>query len=161
MSIVMGHDGQFSRLGVVRGDFELSGDPQLASPQDRNIHRAELHPRLQCLLAARGAFEWFDLLSAQGLPCAPINDMASEIHLVRRIGVGPLVEIGPLRQPGVRHPIRLSVTAPPYLRTPPALMPTARRILPGSMLNGMRLRGRPPLTINEKPPCYLLTLIRR
>lgn len=127
--VAVGNDGQFARLCTVLGQPGLASDPRFATPPVRNRNRAELRPLLQRLLAARGAQEWFGLLTEQGVPCAPINDVAGGIEFARNIGLDPVVEIGPERQPGIRNPIAFSATAPSYRRTPPALDADREEIL--------------------------------
>lgn len=127
--VAVGNDGQFTRLCAVLGQPELACDPRFSTPPVRNRNRAELRPLLQQLLATRGAQEWFDLLTEQGVPCAPINDVAGGIEFARDIGLDPVIEVGPEGQPGVRNPIGFSATAPSYRRTPPALDADREEIL--------------------------------
>ena len=76
-------------------------------------------------LSAGTADEWFEKLTAQGVPCGPLNDIADAVALAERLGLDPVVEIDdprrdrPVRQ--VANPIRLSATPASYRSAPPRL----------------------------------------
>ena len=69
------------------------------------------------------ADEWFERLTAVGVPCGPINDLGQAVALAERLGLDPVTEIddpdrgGTARQ--VSHPIRLSRTPATYRSAPP------------------------------------------
>lgn len=81
--------------------------------------RESLVPELNAALAGRTADEWFERLTAAGVPCGPINDLAAAFALAQDLGLEPAVELGGAGQ--VANPIRLSATPPSYHRPPPAL----------------------------------------
>ena len=68
--------------------------------------------------AARGAAgqataeEWFELLTAAGVPCGPINTIDDGFAAAERFGLEPVVEVGEGERalPTTRHPIRFSGT---------------------------------------------------
>src|SRR4051794_29612724 len=70
--VAAANDGQFRRLGGWPGAPPLPLDPRFAHNADRTAHRAQLRPLLEERLAARGALEWFEALTAVGVPCGPI-----------------------------------------------------------------------------------------
>jgi crotonobetainyl-CoA:carnitine CoA-transferase CaiB-like acyl-CoA transferase len=117
--VVAGNDGQFSKLCAAIGAPELAEDTRFASVGARNDHREDLRPLLLSRLAKRPAKEWFDVLSAAGVPCGPINDVAGGVELAERLGLEPVVLAGGV--PTVRNPIGLSATPPSYDLAPPAL----------------------------------------
>ncbi|MEI7779865.1 MAG: CoA transferase [Actinomycetes bacterium] len=124
MAIAVGNDGQFRTFVEQLGRLELAADPRFATNPLRVQHRAELKELLELAMAARGAAEWFDLFSAVGVPCGPINDLAGAFELAQRLGLDAIVEI---EQPGsaasrqVANPIKLSASPATYRTAPPAL----------------------------------------
>lgn len=118
--VIAANDHQFRRLCGALGVPELLEDPRFGSMVDRTRHREELRPLLLERLATRGAQEWFDVLSAAGVPCGPINTVDQGVELARSLGLDPVV------RPGggvatIRNPVEWSATPPDYRRTPPAL----------------------------------------
>lgn len=117
--IAVGNDGQFARLCAALG---LSVDPRFTTARERTLRRDDLRPLLESALAARSARDWYDRLSAVGVPCAPILDVGEAFAWADGLGLAPLVEAGAdgERMPGVRHPITLSSTPAAYPLAPPA-----------------------------------------
>lgn len=121
--VVAGNNGQFTKLCAALGIPEIAADPRFGNPQERNANREELRPILQGRLASRSAAEWFEYLSALGLPCAPIQDVKGGIELARKLGLEPVVMAGngERRIPSVRHPVEFSQTPVSYELAPPEL----------------------------------------
>jgi crotonobetainyl-CoA:carnitine CoA-transferase CaiB-like acyl-CoA transferase len=123
--IAAGNDRQFERLCTALGAPELSADPRFAANRDRVAHRRELAAELNRLLRARDADAWFSVLSAAGVPCGPINDLAEAFALAERLGLGAVAQIDdPRRDRALRqaaHPIAFSETPATYRAAPPRL----------------------------------------
>lgn len=119
--VIAGNDGQFRRLCAAIGRPELADDDRFVTVGKRNDNRDELRPLLLAALATRGAQEWFEILTAAGLPSGPINTVQGGIELAQRLGLEPVVTVGAAAVPSVRNPIRLSATPPDYRYPPPAL----------------------------------------
>ncbi|MEV0823127.1 CaiB/BaiF CoA transferase family protein [Nonomuraea rubra] len=117
--IAAGNDRQFQSLCAALDRPDLAGDPRYATNAGRVAARESLVPELNAALAERGADEWFERLTAAGVPCGPINDLAAAFALAQDLGLEPAVELGGAGQ--VANPIRLSATPPSYHRPPPAL----------------------------------------
>ena len=121
--IAVGNDGQFVKLVGVLGADEMSADPRYASNADRVAHRVSLKADLESHLAARGADDWQGLLTAAGVPCGPINDLAQGFALAQRLGLDPVVEIDDARRSGpqrqVANPAAYSRTPAAYRTAPP------------------------------------------
>jgi crotonobetainyl-CoA:carnitine CoA-transferase CaiB-like acyl-CoA transferase len=116
--LAVGNDGQFARLCRALGLEAERTDPRFATAVRRSIHREDLRAVLVAALADRTAAEWFDVLSAQRVPCAPILDIGQAFAWAEAAGGSPIVDAGGM--PGVRHPIALSATPAAYPLAPPA-----------------------------------------
>jgi crotonobetainyl-CoA:carnitine CoA-transferase CaiB-like acyl-CoA transferase len=119
--ITAGNDGQFRTLCQVLGTPELVDDPRFRRNQDRTANREELRPLLVERLATRSADEWFRELIAAGVPCGPINTVDGGVAFAERLGLDPVVRVGPDAVPSVRNPITFSATPARYTLPPPAL----------------------------------------
>ncbi|UBU16048.1 CaiB/BaiF CoA transferase family protein [Nonomuraea gerenzanensis] len=117
--IAAGNDRQFQALCAALERPDLAGDPRYATNAQRVGAREPLVAELNAALAGRTADEWFERLTAAGVPCGPINDLAAAFALAGELGLEPAVELGGAGQ--VANPIRLSATPPAYHRPPPAL----------------------------------------
>jgi crotonobetainyl-CoA:carnitine CoA-transferase CaiB-like acyl-CoA transferase len=115
--IACGNDGQFARLCAA---LELTLDPRFAAARERTLHRDALRPLLEEALAAHAARDWYDRLTAAGVPCAPILDVGEAFAWADGLGLAPIAEAGQERMPGVRHPIAFSATPVAYPLAPPA-----------------------------------------
>ncbi|HEX7734345.1 MAG TPA: CoA transferase [Ktedonobacteraceae bacterium] len=120
--IAAGNDLQFARLCAVLELPELPRDPRFARTKDRTHNRAALRPLLVERLRTRPASEWFQLLSAAGVPCGPINSIEGGVLFARELGLNPIVEVGSgdAAVPMIRHPISFSRTPPRHTLPPPA-----------------------------------------
>lgn len=117
--IAVGNDGQFGTLVAVLGAPEMAADPDYATNPARVVHREGLKARLEGLLASKGADEWQREITAAGVPCGPINDLAQAFALATELGLEPVVEVA--GTPTVAHPITLSRTPATYRSGPPDL----------------------------------------
>jgi crotonobetainyl-CoA:carnitine CoA-transferase CaiB-like acyl-CoA transferase len=121
--VAAANDGQFRRLCEVLGLPGVPADPRFAHNADRTAHREELRPLLVERLAARGAVEWFEELTAVGVPCGPIQTIDGGFAMAERFGLDPVVEVGEGARavPTTRNPIRFSATPVGYRLPPPEL----------------------------------------
>lgn len=121
--IAAGNDGQFSRLVGALGAPQLAADERYASNSARVVNRLALKADLERLLASATADDWQERITAAGVPCGPINDIAQGVALAERLGLEPVVEIDdprrarPSRQ--VANPVRYSRTPARYESAPP------------------------------------------
>ncbi|MFG1967729.1 CaiB/BaiF CoA transferase family protein [Nonomuraea fuscirosea] len=117
--IAAGNDRQYRALCGVLDRDDLAGDPRYATNAARVAARETLVPALDKALAGRSADEWFERLTAAGVPCGPINDLAAAFALAEDLGLEPAVDLDGVGQ--VANPVRMSATPPSYRRPPPAL----------------------------------------
>lgn len=121
--IAAANDGQFRILAEVVGRPDWCDDERFAQAKNRNANRDSLEPELLEALQAHTAQEWFDKLSAAGLPCAPINTIAEGVEHAKSLGLEPVVDTGTGDRviPTVRNPITLSKSQVSYDLAPPEL----------------------------------------
>jgi crotonobetainyl-CoA:carnitine CoA-transferase CaiB-like acyl-CoA transferase len=124
--VIAGNDGQFAVLASALGVPHLVDDPRFVRNQDRTANRDQLRPLLVERLRQRTSKEWFDELTAAGLPCAPINTIDGGVAFAEELGLEPVVEVRDGGDAGsalamVRHPVTLSATPARYRSVPPDL----------------------------------------
>jgi crotonobetainyl-CoA:carnitine CoA-transferase CaiB-like acyl-CoA transferase len=122
--LAVGNDRQFGSLCEVLKVSELAEDPRFATNTARVAHRVELTALLESALATRSAKDWFADLTAAGVPCGPIQNVAEAFEMAENLGLNPIVSMadesgGVSRQ--VANPIGLSATPASYRMAPPAL----------------------------------------
>ncbi|GAA3212378.1 CaiB/BaiF CoA transferase family protein [Nonomuraea helvata] len=117
--IAAGNDRQFRALCEALNRADLADDSRYATNAGRVAARDDLVAEIDAALAARTADEWFETLTAAGVPCGPINDLAAAFALAEELGLEPSVQVDGVGQ--VANPLRLSATPPSYRRPPPGL----------------------------------------
>ncbi|MDO5371967.1 MAG: CoA transferase [Corynebacterium glutamicum] len=126
--VTIGNDGQFQKLCHLLNAPHLSVDARFSTPGSRSANRNELRQILEELLAEKSAAEWFELLSGDGLPCAPINNVQEGVQFAEKIGLEPVITAG-TNQPGIRNPIEFSRTPAQYPKAPPHIDEDRENIL--------------------------------
>ncbi|MER5674241.1 CaiB/BaiF CoA transferase family protein [Pseudonocardia alni] len=121
--VAAGNDAQFRKLCGVLEVPALADDPRFARNADRTVNREELRPLLVERLATKGAVEWFELLTAAGVPSGPIQTIDGGFAMADRFGLDPVVTVGEGDRavPTTRHPVRFSATPAVYRLPPPRL----------------------------------------
>ncbi|MEU7069748.1 CoA transferase [Streptomyces narbonensis] len=119
--LAVGTDRQFRTLCERLGRRELGEDPRFATNTARVAHRKELVDALSGPLGSRTADDWFEELTAAGVPCGPINDVAAAFDLADRLGLAARVPEAAAGPGQVANPIRLGATPPSYRGAPPRL----------------------------------------
>ncbi|GAA1840487.1 CaiB/BaiF CoA transferase family protein [Asanoa iriomotensis] len=119
------------RMTEAFGRPDLATDPRFATFDDRLRHRDEIIGVLDAEFAKRPTAEWLTLLTARGVPCAPINDIGAALadpQVVARDLVFRTAhpKLGPVGQ--VASPVRFGDTAP-LRRRGPSLGEHTREIL--------------------------------
>jgi crotonobetainyl-CoA:carnitine CoA-transferase CaiB-like acyl-CoA transferase len=123
LMLAVGNDRQFASFCSAAGLAEMGADARFADNAARVAHRAELVARIGAALKARTTAAWITSLSAAGVPCGPINDIAQAFaepqarHRQLRLDLPhPAGSV-----PSVRNPVRYSRSALEYRRAPPLL----------------------------------------
>ena len=122
MILAVGNDGQFVRLANVLGDPSLSTDPRFVTNAARVENREALTSAIEHRLTQRPADDWQEELTAAGVPCGPINDIAQGFALAERLGLEPVVDLADPRrsapQRQVANPVAYSRTPASYRSAP-------------------------------------------
>lgn len=141
--LAVGTDRQFRTLCARIGSPGLADDPRFATNTDRVAHRAELAAALSGPLSTRTADAWFEELTAAGVPCGPINDLAGAFALADRLGLGARVPAAAAGPGQVAHPVVFEATPAAYRSAPPRLGEHTAEILAELGLSGRAPTGRP------------------
>lgn len=113
--IAVGNDAQFKRLCHTLGLDDLADDPRFVSNSNRVSNRQNLVHHINSALKARSSQQWFDLLTAAGIPCGPINTIGQAFELATNLGLDPL------RNGQVSNPLTMSGTPITRYQNPPQL----------------------------------------
>ncbi len=62
------------------GRPDLIDDPRFAGPWERHHHAAELEAELEAIFIQRPVAEWLERLTAEDVPCGPVNDYRALIE---------------------------------------------------------------------------------
>ena len=118
--IAVGNDSIWKRFCTLLDSPELAADERFATNGKRTENRTELIPVLEQKLRGKTTDAWLDLLTAESIPCSPINS-------IDRIVEDPVVEhrkmVATVEQPGVGKmriagsPFNMSVS-PGEVRSP-------------------------------------------
>jgi crotonobetainyl-CoA:carnitine CoA-transferase CaiB-like acyl-CoA transferase len=118
--VAVGNDRQFADLCRELGCPGLAAEARFATNPARVENRGQLVEALAPRFADRTRADLAEVLSAAGVPCGPVNDVAGAFALAQRLGLGSIVAMAEgARQ--VASPIALGATPVRYRRTPPAL----------------------------------------
>lgn len=134
LNIAANKQEQFEALCGVLGCPELARDERYAQRQARLRHRAELKARIEALLAARPAAEWWPLLTDAGIPAGPVYSVPQALAHPQISGRGLVAHFPDA--PGVGRDIRvvrggfkLDGQAPAVDAPPPTLGQDTRALL--------------------------------
>ena len=116
--LAVGNDRQFATLCRLIGADDLPGDARFASNGQRTVNRAALKQRLEAELARFECKPLAEQLVREGVPCAPIQDVASALADAHTLHRGMVVQIDDYR--GVASPIKMGRTPASYRLKPPA-----------------------------------------
>ena len=119
--LAVGNDTQFASLVRVLGLSAAADDARFATNPSRVAHREQLRVLLESALAARTAVDWQRELTAAGVPCGVVNDLAGAFDLATTLGLDPVVAVAGSTVPQVANPVRLSATPPVYRGAAPGL----------------------------------------
>jgi CoA:oxalate CoA-transferase len=119
--IAAGNDRLFERLASVLKRPDLAADPRFASNELRTREADALAAEIERSLAGRTVSDWLERLDAAGIPCGPLNDVASalgdpQIRARNMVVSAEDPRGGTVRMAG--NPIKISGVADPTTRGP-------------------------------------------
>lgn len=80
------------KLCAALGEPELADDERFASFKARRQNREAVTVRLKEVFGRRSVADWIEVLTAAGVPCAPVNDVASALADAQAEARGSVVE---------------------------------------------------------------------
>ncbi len=119
LAVACGNDGQFVRFAALIGSPELSADERFVTNSARVAHRDELVAALESALQTHDAATWASRLTAAQVPAGKVGTIADGFALAERLGLAPIVEVGP----GHTRQVRQAITFSPDLVTSPTPPP--------------------------------------
>ncbi len=124
--VAVGNDGQFRRLMAALGAPGLAEDPAYATNAQRVRHRDTLVPILEALIRSKPAAHWLETLSANGVPCGPVNAIDQVFADPQVLARGMRITMDHPRAKGgevalIGNPLQLSASPVTYRRPPPTL----------------------------------------
>ncbi|WP_454810563.1 CaiB/BaiF CoA transferase family protein [Paenarthrobacter nitroguajacolicus] len=121
--VAVGNDRQFIQLCEALGIPEAAKDSRFATNSSRVAHIDELDRVITARTTEATADHWYRVLSARGIPCGPVNNIAEAFAMANDLGLNARVTVGPDEDSVnlAANPITLSETPVAYLRRPPRL----------------------------------------
>jgi crotonobetainyl-CoA:carnitine CoA-transferase CaiB-like acyl-CoA transferase len=120
--LAVGNDGQFASLCQQLGVPELATDTRFANNSQRTANRTALKAALEAQLARHDCQAIAAQLQRAGVPCAPIQTVATALAAPHTQHRQMVVKIGH-SYTGVASPIKLSRTPATYRLAPPRRKP--------------------------------------
>ena len=102
LMVAAGNDRLFEALCAVLEAPELASDPRFRTNPDRARNRAELVSLVSERLLGRDTAEWADLLSAAGVPAAPVANVADVVSATQTEVLGMLQPVAHPAIPDLR-----------------------------------------------------------
>jgi crotonobetainyl-CoA:carnitine CoA-transferase CaiB-like acyl-CoA transferase len=133
MVIAVGNDRQFTQLCTALGIPEAAKDPRFTTNTARVAHIDELDRTITGRTTGQTADHWYRVLSAHGIPCGPVNNIAEAFAMAKELGLNARVTVGSGHDSAAHdganqdsvdlaaNPITLSDTPVSYRRRPPRL----------------------------------------
>ena len=124
IAVAVGNDAQFANLCRAIDREDLAGDERYATNPSRVENREELVGILQQEFTKRTADEWVETVREAGVPCGPVNTLASVFEDGHVLGSGILQDVdhptaGPLRM--LASPVLVDGQRLPIRHPPPTL----------------------------------------
>jgi len=119
--VAAGNNELFRRLCKVLGHPEWSEDERFASNPVRVANAAVLYGLLEACFKEKTNAQWTQLLDAEGIPCAPVQDVAGMLQHPQTQALGLVQPVPGSSIPLVGLPIRLDGQRPQPRSASPAL----------------------------------------
>jgi crotonobetainyl-CoA:carnitine CoA-transferase CaiB-like acyl-CoA transferase len=83
----------WQRLARALDRADLLEDPRFATFDDRLTHKDDLLEQVDAAFAERTTAHWLRRLTAAGVPCAPVNDIAAALRTPQAVARGAVFEL--------------------------------------------------------------------
>ena len=124
MIVAVGNDSQYRAYCEAIGVPALGQDPKFVTNRQRIIHRAELIPQLEAIMASGKRDDWIAKLEAAGVPCGPIQTI-DQVFAHPQVIARDIWKTVPHptggTAPTTASPMRFSATPVQYRRAAPML----------------------------------------
>jgi crotonobetainyl-CoA:carnitine CoA-transferase CaiB-like acyl-CoA transferase len=117
--VAAGNDGLFRSLCHVLGHSEWFEDPRFRSNPDRVAHQTVLYGLIEREMVTRSTSEWTALLEQAGVPCAPVQDVATMLSHPQTAALGIIQQIPGSAIRGVGLPVSFDGERPTPRSPPP------------------------------------------
>ncbi len=119
--IAAGSDGLFRALSQALGHPEWAKDPRFLTNPDRVKHSKELYDMLDQVLVGQTSAHWQQVLEAQGVPCAPIQNLAQMLEHDQTKALGLVQEVSGTGMKFLGLPLSFNGVRPAPYGPPPKL----------------------------------------
>ena len=119
--VAAGNNDLFKRLCEVLHHPEWITDKQFESNPARVLHAHILNPLLEACFALKTSAQWSSLLDEAGIPCAPVQDVATMLAHPQTQAMGLLQPVPGSSIPMIGLPIRLDGVRPVPRSSAPSL----------------------------------------
>lgn len=132
--IGVANDNLWRKFCVVAGLEAIADDPRFRTNADRVTHRPETLRHVQEVIGRRPVAEWYETISAAGVPCSPINTLPQLLDHPHTAASGIVLEYehptaGALK--GIAQPVVFNDEARQATLPPPNLGQHTAEILDG------------------------------
>lgn len=121
LALAVGNDRQWAALARLIGEPQLAEDPRFATNPARVENHDVLLPLLETALGSDDVETWTSRMRQVHIPAGRVNEIGEALALAERMGLDPLVDVGPDHPGQIRHPVRYSAFEPTDPIAPPAL----------------------------------------
>jgi crotonobetainyl-CoA:carnitine CoA-transferase CaiB-like acyl-CoA transferase len=132
LMLAVGNDAQFARFARLAGHPEWAVDERFRTNRGRVEHRRDLVAAIEAVMVTRALNDWLEALAGEGIPAAPINDLAAvfdDEQVRHRQMLRHLDHPERRAMPFVANPVHFSDSPVAYRRAPPLLGADTRQVL--------------------------------
>jgi crotonobetainyl-CoA:carnitine CoA-transferase CaiB-like acyl-CoA transferase len=119
--VAAANDAIFRLLAGVLGHPEWSDDPRFATNPQRVTNQALLYEMIEAEMLTRASAEWVTLLEAAGVPCAPVQNIATMLAHPQTAALRLLQDVPGTAMKFLGLPVSLDGERPPPRSRPPRL----------------------------------------
>ena len=130
--LAVGNDSQFAKFCALAGQPNLAHHQDFATNRARVVNRDDLVPIVEHLMSKHTSAWWLENLSAQGVPCGPVNRLDEVFEDPQVQARQMLIELAHAQAgtvPAVANPVRFSQTPTTYQQAPPLLGEHSEQVL--------------------------------